>query len=105
MKKISLVVLLILFLCSIPFIGMCIVTAADNKRSRDFIYSPRYDYMSKEAKVIAERYCGGKDAWKQMEFNKDNEHINIICNDRTQIDIRILSNLPIKREVDNQLKK
>lgn len=105
MKKISLVVLLILFLCSIPFIGMYIVTIAENQRSHEFIYSPRYDYMSNEATVIAERYCGGVGSWKQMGFNNDHEHVSIICDDKIELVVRIISNLPIKPQDVNQLKK
>ncbi len=83
MKKYILIVLLIIFLCSIPFIGIYISILAENKRTYNFTFSPRHDYMSKEAIIVAERYCGGVGSWQQLGFNNDYEHVSIICKNQT----------------------
>lgn len=73
-------------------------TYLQNKRTIEFSGSPRYEFMQEKAMNVAEKFCGGKHEWSQMGYNRDNEHVGIICDDKTEVEIRIKSDLSDKRE-------
>ena len=89
---------LIIFLLIIPIFASWLVTYVENKNTLSFINSPRYNYMSKESLIVAERFCGGEGMWSQIGYNNDHEHVGIICDDDSEVEIRIISDLSDKRE-------
>ena len=89
---------LIIFLLIIPIFASWLVTYVKNKNTLSFNNSPRYNYMSKESLIVAERFCGGEGTWSQMGYNNDHEHVVIICDDDSEVEIRIISDLSDKRE-------
>lgn len=89
---------LIILLLFIPIFASWLVAYVENKNNLSFINSPRYNYMSKESLIVAERFCGGERSWKQMGFDIDHEHVGIICDDKSEVEIRIISDLSDKKE-------
>lgn len=89
---------LIILLLFIPIFASWLITYVENKNNLSFTNSPRYEYMTKESITLAERFCGGEHGWKQLGFNNDHEHVGIICDDKSEVEIRIISDLSDKKE-------
>lgn len=59
-----------------------------NYTLKKFVESERYEYISNVSEEISKRYCGEFNV-QQLGFNNDEKHVDIICRDKSEIEIRI----------------